>query len=95
MKKPQPTAHLTAQDLSVLVLCAFRYCLGRQTYMPGLFTGITQDRLGALDTNTLKLMCREITAEEERGYLGADCDVDTWRSFRATIIEEINKREEA
>lgn len=84
---------LKGPDFSILVVCAFRYCLGRQTYMPGLFTGIIQDRLGALDTNTLKLMCREITAEEARDYLGADCDVDTWCSFRAVMLEEINKRE--
>lgn len=84
---------LRGPDFSILVVCAFRYCLGRQTYMPSLFTSIVRNELGKIDTNTLNLMCREITAEEARGCLGADCDIDTWHSFRVIMLEEINKRE--
>lgn len=69
--------------------CAVRYCLGRATYMPGLVTDwIMGNCKGLLTANTLFVMKRDIDEAESRNGLGMDCDVRTWKRFRAWLEEE-------
>ena len=43
-------------DFGVVLNCAIRYCLGRQTYMPSLVTEFIKPLLPQLDKNTLMWM---------------------------------------
>lgn len=72
-----------------VLTCAVRYCLGRMTYMPGLVTDWIMDHCkGLLTAKTLCVMKRDIDEAEQRNGLGMDCDVRTWKRFRAWLEEE-------
>lgn len=67
---------IPADDL--MVLAAFRYCLGRRSYIVGScvdwlienWDGIYDHRQNIID---------EIEAAIENGYAGEECDVAQWR----------------
>lgn len=68
--------------------CSIRYCLGRQTYMPGLVIDEITPILKDCNTKTLTVMKRDIEK-----WLGEDSSrcyediVEKWREF----LGEINK----
>ena len=69
--------------------CAVRYCLGRQTYMPGLVTDwIMGNCAGILNEKTLAVMIRDIDEYAQKYSLGDDCDVRQWQKFGVWLIEQ-------
>ena len=72
-------------DFNFLILCTFRYCLGRRTYAPSYFKDILKENLSIIDRNTRNIILKEI---EEETNLGDNCDITTWRE-----VEEILKFE--
>ena len=69
--------------------CAVRYCIGRETYMPGLVTDwIMGHCSGVLKEKTLFVMKRDIDESTARNALGWECDVKTWQEFRRWIVQE-------
>lgn len=48
------------EDFGTILICAVRYSLGRQTYMPGLVQGYIRPILPSLDKKTLSVMQRDI-----------------------------------
>lgn len=90
MRKPKPITITIAPDqidfFGAVLNCAVRYCLGRMTYMPGLVTDwIMQHCAGMLTAKTLGVMKRDIDEAEARNGLGMECDVTTWKKFRAWL----------
>ena len=68
---------LTQEDFGVLVTCATRYAIGRQSYMPYIVTGIVKEHLGALDDKTIGCLIRDI---ESAPSLGApEIDAPMWK----------------
>ena len=47
-------------DFGAVLICAVRYCIGRQTYMPGLVMDFIRPLLPKLDSKTLTVMERDI-----------------------------------
>jgi len=47
-------------NLPTILLCAMRYALGRETYMPGLVQDFIRAHAEALDERTRKVMIRDI-----------------------------------
>jgi len=47
-------------DFSTILLCAMRYALGRETYMPGLVQDFIMAHAEALDEGTRQTMIRDI-----------------------------------
>ena len=43
-----------------ICLCAMRYALGRQTYMPGLVQDYIRAHIGEIDGNAIQVMIRDI-----------------------------------
>lgn len=83
------------EDLQTILICAVRYSLGRQTYMPGLVTGwIMGNCAGKLPNGRIEIMLRDIQEQREMGErlgrasLGAPCDVRTWERFEAWLREQ-------
>lgn len=77
-----------------VLICALRYCMGRETYMPELVTGwIMRHMHGKLSNKTLSVMKRDIdeTPVERRGM---DCDRETWARFRYWLEEEAKHGEQ-
>lgn len=68
--------NLTQEEFGILVTCATRYAIGRQSYMPYLVTSIVRPLLDRLDDKTLGCLIRDIT---EAPCLGApEIDKPLW-----------------
>lgn len=77
------------EDFGTILICAVRYSLGRQTYMPGLVQGYIRPLLPCLDKRTLSVMQRDIEEAAHRpGGLG-DTRIDWpgWISFLEAVKE--------
>lgn len=73
-------------DYGTIVLCAVRYCFGRQTYMPSLVIQYVKEHWGDLDQGVKDIIQRDVKEElahEEKtsGWLGDKYDVQIWRDF--------------
>lgn len=77
---------------SFMVRCAFRYALGRMTYIVGDVCEEISRCIGLIETRDLKLMRTEIEEAHSRGGLGMDCDQAEWMRLRLEIEEELKRR---
>lgn len=77
-------------DFQSLCICAVRYCIGRQSYMPGLIQAYLTPMLDLLQQNTLCVMSHDITTA---GYWGDEkIDKPGWMKFLEDINTEIERR---
>jgi hypothetical protein len=67
VKKDKTDITLTQEDFGILVTCATRYAIGRQSYMPYLVTGIVKPLLDRLDDKTLGCLIRDIEGTHSLG----------------------------
>lgn len=79
-------------DLHILIVSAFRYALGRQSYVPSMFGGFIRQQWDLIPSNTKNLLIRELeeaVKENDETYdassfsnkLGLDCDIHTWKTL--------------
>lgn len=80
------------EDFCTILICAIRYCLGRQTYMPSLVTEFIKPLLPQLDDKTLRVMRADITVTESFG--NETIDKPVWMRFLDDIEQEICRRKE-
>lgn len=88
--KPFPTQDA---DFGATLICAVRYCLGRETYMPDLVTSWIKGHCGGeLPKGTLEVMLRDVVEQGRGGpkAYGMDCDYRTWMAFKAWLEGELN-----
>lgn len=83
---------MTNEDLGTIFFCAFRYCLGRATYMPHEFMRIASNEISNIPDRDLILMDKEITEAGQMSALGMDFDADAWYDFQTLIQTELKKR---
>lgn len=83
-----PYSTIRQDDLDTLILCAFRYAIGRQTYMPSLVQRITLTHLEQVAPGTRATIAREID-DHIRTYKNAGSEEDTagWLAFRDKMEE--------
>ena len=75
-------------DIQLLYIAAFRYALGRSTYVvPAIADAIRESR-DLLTDETARLMAREIV---ECKNLGMECDARTWWDLAEFLLEGINE----
>lgn len=94
-------------DFGTICLCAMRYALGRQTYMPGLVQDYIRAHIGEIGKGTIEIMIRDINeadrVTEHRlsdgktmryDHLG-DTTIDRpgWEKFRAFLTEKLKEGE--
>lgn len=77
-------------DFGAVLICAVRYCIGRQTYMPELVINFTRPLLSKLDDKTLYVMARDIAETDNLG--DAEIDAPMWTEFLAEIEKERKRR---
>ena len=70
---------IETDDDRLILIAAFRYALGRCSYMPSVVAGAITQCWACLTEYDQRLIKREITDAIERGHAGMDCDVATWR----------------
>lgn len=68
----------------LLYIAAFRYALGRSSYITAAISDIIRDNVDVLTDNTLNLMIREI---EECKNLGMNCDQEVWKLLAEFLKE--------
>jgi len=78
---------LSKDDLDILAFSAFRYALGRKTYITASVSHILMAQAEHLEDNTRQLIIREIKGSIERGEAGMSMDADEW-SYLAKYLEE-------
>ena len=69
-------------DYHLILICAFRYALGRRTYVVDSIVKAIHNEWGALNENDKELMVREILEYKSRfGQIGDVFDEDAWMSI--------------
>jgi len=77
---------------NILLVCAFRYALGRRTYVVGVVAGEIHRNWTRLRDSDRDLIVREILEYQARyGNLGHACDEQEWMS----IVERYKAEQEA
>ena len=82
--------HDQNNNFGAVLICAVRYCIGRQTYMPELVINFTRPLLSKLDDTTLYVMARDIAEADDLG--DAEIDAPMWTEFLAEIEQERKRR---
>ena len=84
------------KNFETILLCAVRYAIGRETYMPSLVIDYITPLLPYLSEDVLKLIANEITEHDTyEGGLGDEMiDKPYWKQFLREIRLEIGGRHE-
>lgn len=77
------------EDFGTMLICAVRYSLGRQSYMPSLVQEYIRPMLRCLDKKTLSVIRRDIEEAAMRpGCLGDEgIDRPGWMRFLEAVKE--------
>lgn len=68
-----------------MVLCAFRYCLGRMTYAPGMCVDYLIEHWQFIDEQDQKLILKETREAIRHKQAGMDCDIIEWERLLAEV----------
>ena len=83
------------KNFETILLCAVRYAIGRQTYIPSMVIDYITPLLSHLSYNTLGLIAAEIIDHSYDGGLGDEMiDRPYWEQFLRKIRLEIGGRHE-
>ena len=92
--------HFTS-DEELIYLAAMRYCMGRATYMPGVFRDEVKSKWSMFSDPVKEFFIRDLKDEIERsdemegpdgegqGLLGMECDEATWRELLEWMLWRI------
>ena len=75
-----------AEDISMILVSAERYALGRRTYIVGWTCEIIKKNMHLLSGKDKAVMIRDI---ETAIYYGDECDKQCWMNLLATLRKEI------
>ena len=79
-------------NLGILCICAIRYCMGRQTYMPELVRGIVKPLLQKLSDSDISVM---IDDSKSQWVFGDErIDKPGWMLWRGVLEREVKRRAE-
>lgn len=79
-------------DLSMIIISAARYALGRRTYIVQWTCEFIENNINLLIEKDLYVMLHDINQQEKSYGLGDDCDIACWHSLRRKLEEEIHER---
>lgn len=82
--------------LGTLCICAIRYCMGRQTYMPDLVREIVRPLLPSLTDKDISIMLDDCDYQARYDLFGDEqIDKPGWIRWKDELLDEIrNRREE-
>ena len=82
------------RDFELMMVCALRYSIGRESYMPSIAIDYIRYLIPMLSVNTLFILQRDITEEVER-YNRSGWDIfmkDEWLKLADDIRNEHTRR---
>ena len=71
----------------LLAICAFRYALGRRTYITPILANFICLNRKVFNEHDRNQMIENITGDIRLGLAGDACDVAEWERARAALIE--------
>ena len=74
-------------DKTILIF-AFRYALGRQTFAPSMVIETIKENIDAFDKWQLELMIKEISESKD---LGMACDIEEWLGFKGWLEKRLER----
>ncbi len=80
---------ISKQDFDTLAFCAFRYALGRQTYVTGLVASTLILHKYDIDETTKQVIIRDIERAIKDDMAGADIDIVEWIALRNALLKGI------
>ena len=86
------------QDLDLIFVAAFRYALGRRSYMVLTVADFIKTNISLIPQNIINLMIQEITEAEQNHNdglykaLGDDCDAKVWLNLRTYLKEQVSQK---
>ena len=78
------------RDFGTICICAVRYALGRETYMPSLVQHFVIRNLNLIDGYSLAVMARDV--KEAPSYGNETIDKPGWMNFLAVLEKELKDR---
>ena len=66
-------------DDALVLLAAFRYALGRQTYIVDYVVDFIVNNWDELEASDRNLIIKEILDAKDKGHIGQDCDWKSWQ----------------
>ena len=78
------------RDFGTICICAVRYALGRETYMPSLVQQFVIRNLNLIDGYSLAVMVRDV--KEAPSYGNETIDKPGWMNFLAVLQKELKDR---
>ena len=76
-------------DDALVLIAAFRYALGRRTYIVEYVVDFIVNNWDELETSDRKLIIKEILDAKDKGCIGQDCD---WKSWQRVLGVEVALR---
>lgn len=73
-----------------ILICAFRYALGRRSYVVGEVIDAIEVNLPELD-GFEEILAEEIDDAESRGSLGMECDRKAWLELREKLPKFVDE----
>lgn len=88
--------NLHPNDYNTLILCAFRYALGRSSYVTEEISDIIRDNLTVISIHILKIIVKEIDEATRKKEIAMRCDREIWLGLKRDInkhLKEVLKNE--
>ena len=93
-KSKMKTTKIEQEDLGTLMICAIRYCHGRETYMPSLVQDICNAYLQDISDKDLQVMIDDCVFQGNMNMYGDPViDKPGWIRFHEKLEEEKRRRE--
>lgn len=95
MRKPNGIISIKVddQDFGTVCVCALRYAMGRETYMPSLVRDFVRPLLSQLPDKTLWVMINDCEEQERMNMWGSETiDKPGWVRWKQELLAEKDRR---
>ena len=83
---------IAGTDFNEIAVCAFRYALGRSTYVVGNVANILIRHSEFINAYERITMISEISKAIKKGKAGENCDIEEWNKLKIAL-EKLNKQQ--
>ena len=77
-------------DEELIILCAFRYILGRRSYIVKTIFDLIQDRLHKISSQAIKIMLKDLSTDN---IFKDKCDIECCNEFKKSLEKTLQQRE--
>lgn len=87
------SVNVDEQDFGTVCICALRYAMGRETYMPSLVRDFVRPLLNRLPDKTLAVMINDCEEQERMNLWGSvTIDKPGWIKWKHELLAEKERR---